>query len=476
MTSLSLGLGVAARSARASAAIAVSAPSGFSDFTRPAILRAPGNVLTTDYNHAAVKPAYTQTIYVRNVSNNTGDGLSYANAVRSIKSAISKANAFTGETVRLLIYGEKRYLTSAVVSSIQDSWAGFVPTVDLVIESGDGLPTYSIANLLLPAFTQPFAGEPYYHSTHGTTVPTNTAADFANLDSDGVPRALSRVASAADAADPRPELDAAAAADGRGAVYVDAALRRIWVRLFDDRAPDADFYSLTAGDNGIITNAASRVLWMSDVRFIGGAYALRVQGATSTVNHTVRSQDCWFAHAHGDGFAHTTGGASTIVLNRARAKWNRADGITYKGANTSQATCPTAFENECISDWNGWDASGINNGTTAHEYCRATRVNGKYRNNADRQCHDVQASQNWYLGCEAGPSRASAGVTNAGFVASQSDGGTEVVKTWLDACSVGAGLSNDLYCYANAALRYANMDVSGYTLGGTTGNIQAYAA
>ncbi|MDX2238898.1 MAG: hypothetical protein NW203_15140 [Hyphomonadaceae bacterium] len=476
MTSLSLGLGVAARSARASAAIAVSAPSGFSDFTRPTILRASGNIFSTNYNHAAEKPAYTQTIYVRNVANNTGDGLSFATAVRSIKSAISKANAFTGETVRLLIYGEKRYLSSVIVSSIEDGWAGFVPTVNLVIESGDGLPIYCIRNLLLPAFTQPFAGEPYYHSTHGSLVPTNTAADFANLDSDGVPIALSRVESVVDSADPRPELAAAAAADGRGAVYVDAALRRIWVRLFNDRAPDGDFYSLIASANGYINSAASRTLWMENVRFIGGDRALRVQGSGSTVNHTIRAQDCWFAHAHGDGFAHTDGGASTIVLNRARAKWNRADGITYKGANTSTATCPTALEIDCISDWNGWDGAGTNNGTTTHEYCRAIRVNGLYRNNADRQCHDVNSSQNWYLGCVAGPSRASAGVAKSGFVASLSDGGSELAKTWLDACSVGAGLSNDLYCYANAQLRYANMTIGSFTLGGTTANIQGYAA
>ncbi len=248
------------------------------------------------------------------------------------------------------------------------------------------------------------------------------------------------------------------------------------MRLFNDRAPDADFYSLTAGGNGLISNAAARVLWMDNVRLIGGDFALRVQGSGSTVGHTIRTQDCWFAHAHGIGFGHSDGGPSTIVHNRAIAKWNRSDGINYHGALTSQATCPTALEIGCIADWNGWDAAGINNGTTAHEYCRAIRVNGRYRNNADRQCHDIQQSQNWYLGCVAGPSRASAGAARSGFVCGQSDSGAELAKTWLDACSVGAGMTSDLYCYANAALRYANMTIGSFALGGTTANIQEYAA
>src|SRR4051812_31444172 len=86
-------------------ATAILTPPAAFGYTPPFALSRRKLLYASSFTPGSLKPAYTSTIIFGTGGNNSVDGLTFANRVRSIKQAISKANAFTGQVVRLVGYG-----------------------------------------------------------------------------------------------------------------------------------------------------------------------------------------------------------------------------------------------------------------------------------------------------------------------------------------------------------------------------------
>lgn len=90
-----------------------------------------------------------------------------------------------------------------------------------------------------------------------------------------------------------------------------------------------------------------------------------------------------------------------------------------------------ACEIGCVGDDAGEGSQ--DNCTTSHNTARVIRLNGQYRRGT-RNCHDIEATNNWYLACDS--SDAESG-DRFGFVGGSVDAGPATCHTCLERCTVG---------------------------------------
>lgn len=178
-----------------------------------------------------------------------------------------------------------------------------------------------------------------------------------------------------------------------------------------------------------------RPLYVEGVTFLGGSYGARLAVTGASAGGQVTLVDCRYLHSKGDGA--DIDGLADIVLERCVAAFNVLDGFNYH-ENAAGLQC-NVVEVNCRSQWNGYSATptGINNGSTLHEACKAVRIGGVYLENEGPNVADVNDALAWCVGCETGASyRLADGTTKAGFYFS-GDG------AWLYACT-GRGADYDL--------------------------------
>lgn len=466
----------------------VAVPSGFTDFAgRPTVMRVGSGASSTflaDFDYEISKPTINATLYVDSVSgNNANAGTSQGAPLRSLSTAITKANALAVATVLILVRtdsGRAYWRQNSSGTTLNDHFNGVAPTCDIIVEPD---PTYGTAPILSLAavpgtnagvYTWTQIGSTGCYSSSPVIASARGFIDLATLDASGDPVGLVRVTSVANTSDPSPELIAADALYGRGAYYQNGATAS-YVRMHNGRAPDGDLAvsTLSAG-NLLVSSAASRKVWLKRVKSICGTYTFAMGGSGSTVNHELRASECAFIGAGTDpgGFAHKTGGGSLLIFDRCRASYNLLDGFNYHGANTSVSTCPAAVEIDCAARGNGDGGGGTNNGTTLHEYARAAAVNGTYETAQDRVVHDINSAQRWMLGSAV---NAPIGTTSASGLVRAGNDATQATQIWLDAVRFGAisGSQFHIDALAAATVKYANMDATGWVLPGA-GSVTSY--
>lgn len=459
----------------------LSTPSGFGwtpSYTISRVGSGASSTFTTDFSFDATKDAVDGTIYVDSTSgSNSNGGTSRADALRSLSNAITAANALAVPTVRILVRPGRYYRFNG--SSLNDHFNGVAPTCNLMIEpdtfyAGD---VYVLGNHgATIAFTQYLTTGCYSSTTSVGTAGSRTVVDFANLDAYGDPIGLRRVLTVVSTLDPTPELLAADSLYGRGAYYRNPSSGTLWVRLPSGRAPDADMVILTdSANNFILDNVATRKAWLDQLRIYGSDSAAAISGSGATVTHTVYARQCSFnscaTNTAAGGFSLKVGGC-TAYLDRCRANYNGFDGFSYKG-NTIAAQSGRAIEIDCVSLHNGASGGGANNASTLHDACAAISVNGVYGPSENRTVHDIATSQRWMLGSSI---TAPIDTTSVSGLVKAGNGAAEATKIWLDAVRLGAvsGSQFHLSCDAAAQIKYANMDLSGAVLDGTTANITSY--
>ncbi|KQS86925.1 hypothetical protein ASG58_01365 [Rhizobium sp. Leaf383] len=421
-----------------------------------------GASFTTDYDIQAAKPAYTNTIYVGSAGNDNNSGLGSGLKLRSLKRAVQKAGALAAGATRILPDpGYYRY--SDVVSGIQAAWGGQPQTCDLVIESAvPGQKVISICDQIMPAFVATAADPTVYVSTYTTETPAPAAFDLANMgvQVDGVsrPKELTRAFPAAtDEATIVAAINTQATKYGKGGLYLDATNKKLYVKLIGNRAPDANLVVTSTGGNAnfwLNNTTTSYKTWMRDCEFWGCSGGVRLTSST-TVNHALLAVDCFTGYTGSSHGWFTSGGPTSMILQRCGAYAIAADGFNYN-AGAGLALSTTFFEIDCWSDRVGQNAAestdASNNGSSAHTFCRGVRVNGKHTNGTNRAIHDIQDSQSWNLGVTAGPSRmpVGSGEARAGFACGllTFTGGA---KMWLDRC-ITTGMDRDLEAYAGGTL------------------------
>jgi hypothetical protein len=482
----------------------VSAPAGFTATVPYTIARTgtgDASTFATNYSYEAQKPAPALTIYVDSAGTPNGVGTSLGTAVNSlaIAAGIAKAAAVATRVIVTTGFVAKRNVAGGALTRSGQTYGNgsYRPPLTNALDanvsfepSTVGGRYWSIAEEVLPAFVAT-ADANIWVSTYTTEAAGNLVCDFDNMDVDGMPRIITPLLTTpASAAAPWPEINAlwtlySAVKDkptdsgtyAMGASWLDTTNKKLYVRRFNNTQPvqNAGLTGINVlGLNSGLINCetispptANRTYLFQGLTTLGGYNGARVT-ASQTYRPTVYTDNCRYGFSYGlGGFAWTAGGG-TCIHNNSVFSYNIADGDnphgTPVGTSSAQIDSPNMHELGCKSKWNGWNASGTNNGTTAHEYAPMVRVNGEHLNSQDRSVHDIQAVKSWNLGCTASTRRtADATVFSTGYCASVDPGSQSGLSTtiWLDACKVVAGTfgtaQRSFDAYAGGTVNFANM-------------------
>lgn len=448
----------------------VAAPVGLGYTPAYTISRATtANVYTHSFNMDAVRPTATHTVYVGPGGSNAADGLSYANRVRSLKQGIVRANALgTSTSVVRLVVDPGVYRYSTVVSTVEDSFAGAQPTRDMIIEPSAPGRVVSIHDQAMPAFAS--VGSDVYASTYTTQTPARGACDLSRLDGQGFPEGLLNVSGTpANEAAIIAACNALASANSRGAVYQDVANLKLYVRMADGRAPDADLVVMSAPAGNGLRNlffspgyARNQVVWLDNVHLWGG-YTLRSFQYAPDANPqlTIYSRDGSTMYGYEDG-VHIDGFGTGVFL-RHTTNYNYKDGFNYTASSVSSGAFKCS-ELQCTADWNGQDnntGDASSNGSSAHNNCIVVRVGTTFSKTQNRGVHEIQASKSWNLGVISRDCRQSGAAQSANFASGYEPLTGETTEIWLDGC-VSSGSTYDLQAYKGGKVYTRNMVTTGF--------------
>jgi hypothetical protein len=235
----------------------------------------------------------------------------------------------------------------------------------------------------------------------------------------------------------------------------------VYLRLSDDRAPDADVNVQLGGLNAAVSNAVSG--YLENLDFVGGNDCLLSSAAATGPDRNLVFNRCTFRFASaGDGLDLDASG--NIFLLDCIAEMNELDGFNFNGPSGGGVGVRAA-ELGCIARWNGFTTSGFNNGSSFHADTAGVSVNCLVERNQNRNVHDVFGARRWALGCTSRDSRATdASACNwvSGQIPGQSGAGI-ACQLWLDGC-LSAGSANDLVINAGATVRRRNSDTTGWTI------------
>lgn len=273
--------------------------------------------------------------------------------------------------------------------------------------------------------------------------------DYANLDSDGNPRALFR----------RSVAQAHATRESCA-----AAGQIVYVNTFDGRQPDGDIRVVRAGLGLDFGNSA---VYMENVWYFG-AHGEILRSIPNVPNPRTLHR-CRFGYAFENDVT-SLDNVGLIVVSESFAVWgHRNDGWNYHSATAGTGE---TMEIDVVGRHNGnGNTSQLNNnGSTSHDGRKIIRVNGRYTDNYNRNIHDVgDGHQTWMLGCEASRAEYTALPTqfdNGNFAWSR-DAATEVCRAWLDSCTTEHGALFDLWSGGVSFVYTHNMDLTGWITGGT---------
>lgn len=339
------------------------------------------------------------TCYVDPVNgNNSNDGSSWLLAKKSV------VNAITG--------------TSANIIQLKPGWypyseglQGTSITRDISLICEDGIATLTTAAdqsavVLTTDGTYPntYSGIPAF------TGRTNIAIDSSNLNEYGVPIRLTPVA------------DAATVNSTPNSIYLDGT-GRVYVRLFDDRAPDDNFYYFR-GFGNLVSSTPSKV-FVQNVNFYGAsANPSYMNNATSSSTKMCVFVNCRFSYGNDNG-SYNTNYVQSLFFN-CGTFYNYEDGFDYIGQGSS------GFEYYCIGSYNGYD-NNANNGSTGHNLARVISVGCDYQYNMGKCVQDInEGTYRYCVGVSSGNSRGTVAADQYGFAVGS---GTGTTTMWCLECT-----------------------------------------
>lgn len=459
----------------------------------PVITRAAGGWATThDFDPASVKQAITHTLYVGAGGDDTKDGTTWANRVRSVQRALDLRASTTyplASTVVQIRIQTGIYRNTDIVNTIPASANGRTTQRDTIIEpcdsSGNVIAT-SLLSIVIAGIAYSYASvgsqvvltheetltgwtasgvTGVYYAPYTTEDPTLGAWDEGNLNLFGRPKSLRplHASMATDSTspyfnDPAGAVRAIAQETGSGALYKDTAAKRYYVHLPDGRAPDANLHISKGSSNGggarnfyFSPNNAARTtkLWMRNVDFWGGNSSIITLGTPSTgALADVTLVDC-ISVSTSQRINHCG-----IMRNvRCGSLCSSGDSFTYFQAAFTEGVYLDVLELDCFSREAGsfatFDLSS--NGSSIHRLCRIVRVNCVYDDVQNRAVHDIQDASAWNLGLNIGRIRsagAAGGAVASGYLVTA--GSPQTTKMWLDGIRFNEAPTFALEAYGNA--------------------------
>lgn len=393
---------------------------------RGSVYRAYDEVFSAEFDVANYAPT-GKAYYVSTSGNDANSGTDAGSPLRNIRTAFAKADIVVC------------YVAAGVYANLYGWWT-YSLAKDISIIATGGRVTLSAHYDGLS-----YALDGTYTNTY-TVTRSNVGGvlDTSIVDANGDYSALTKRTSAA-LVDANP-----------GSWYLDGS-NVLWVRLADDRAPDAYVFPQAAAGtvNSFVANG--KTLYVENVDFIGGISAFSALATGAGQYPTCYFKNCSFRHSPtGNGFL--SYGASTYCQNCVSSR-HYDDGFN---ATVYLTQVPYMFEIGCTGRNNG-SIGDIDNGSTIHGGGKAFRLNGRYYSNVGRNVHDVNAGvESWNVACVAHDSASA--VNDANFViGTGGTGGT----MWLDYCK-SYGSAADLEADTGATLYTRNCVTDGLTAGAGT--------
>lgn len=444
------------------------------------------------FNIQSVKPSFSTTIFVGPGGSNSSNGLTYGARVRSLKQAVTLANS-AGGSVRIFADAAQYLNSSQDGSGIPDDFGGIVPSCPtLVMEvntaNGNGQ-AVSVHNQLMPAYAATSDAN-IYASTYTTQVPNRCCWDAAHLNLKGRPQSLRNVSGSLDGntAAIISAINAmwslySTANQGQpmGASYLDVTNKIFYVRLSDNRAPDANLFTgrgVTGNansDNLVFSPpfATNQIFWAQNFDWWGGG-VLRSFVFAPDANPTLTTylNNCGTLYSIIDGI-HFDGAGSTYLVNHVTMD-SYEDGFNWT-ASASGSARQFVYELSCYSGWSGNDDNLFDtskNGTSAHLNTSIVRINGLYDRAQNRTAHDGQDCKSWNLGCSATNCRQT-GVQSSAFTSGLAADSGDTCIVYLDGC-VTTGNTYNLQAYSGGTLLTRNINTAGFNNLNSGGTIGTY--
>jgi len=364
--------------------------------------------------------------------NNTGNGQSWATAEKGVKYGIQDANA-AGDIV----------LIAPGVYDYDNGWQGYGVQHNMQIKAS--APGVILSNHLVLSYALDGTLTHTYVAAHGhTAVSMYQTRDALYPDANGDYQKLTLQASAA-------AVEAAP-----GSWFADAT--NLYVRLSDDRAPDANLRPYYSYSNSKC--AYPYTIYLEGIEFHGGTTPFNAAASGVGAYPTIYAKNCTFKYSQTNGLSTT--GADTI-LQGCLAACNTDDGFNYHLGYTRP---PQAIEISCIGRDNG-AAGDIDNGSSSHEGANVLRIMGEYMRNVGINVHDVGlGTQSWNLGTIVHDSAGGVNDVNFGI-----GNDSTLCTMWLDHCR-SYGSAADLNANTNALLHARACITEGHNSG--AGTIDAY--
>lgn len=359
----------------------------------------------------------TTTYYVDKATGNNGNtGLSWAQALADIKTALQKA-----DVDRIYVKAGYYHQTEARGDLVPDR------SLEIIAVDGPVYMTSSVGNRFTTGWT--------LDSNHyEATIDGNTLSDVwdnGTLDSFGNATRLTKKASEAEV-------------DGDPGSWWQSG-NTVFVRLEDGRSPDSNVFWYQAS-NAITVARNSRTYYFEGIHFHGGIYGARVSNLSATGGLKAYFKDCAFRYIWNKDVFLIEGADEVILQNCIASHGTTLDGFHYDALNT---VVPDVIEIDCESYEHG--SSTSHQASSVHGGINIVRIGGYYHHTTDHNIRDIGGGKMWCLGTEVSHSD-----TGKGFAFS----GT----AWLDSCY---SHDNPVYDLVVEATCYIRDFVSGGNFSGT---------
>lgn len=403
---------------------------------------------TTDFDPRDHRVETDTTYYLSPDGDDGNDGLSAASPKKSVSALLDALNATppAGGATIILAPGLYNGTDGPDGRSIDFPCNMVCPNGEAIFADiyriSDWAPHSEIAKVY--SGTAPYAG-------------IQAVIDTDSLDAYGHPLRLTRVNSSIEVG------------DTAGAYYPSSF--EISLRTKDDVAPGDNIW-VPKRDGNLLALTTPQDIYLEGISFWGnqGVVANTGEGHLRLTCHR-----CEFAYARtSNGLEVTSQSVSpdnqvTAIMSQCEAFYNGSDGFGYRRyARIAEIGCYGVYNGA-----NGWipDAAQADNGSTTHDNVMSLRVNGTYRNNNDRNIHDITNTNNWLVGCVVGDALVdSSDPYESSNIVAGRPGQPDATRMWLEGCRSAGGSASDVAAYGNAVVRLT--DCVGMTVRDGDGTIE----
>lgn len=369
-----------------------------------------------DETSAAAESASKVTYYVKLGAAPGGAGLSELDPFDSMLDVITLLGTTPPTTdIEIIIIGGGVFNRSRAAYGYGTFW-DYPHNLSIVSDS----PAWLTAGDYGTAFSWTPDGAAYSTSRPATL----EVFDFSKKDYRELPQRLEKVASVA-------ECQALA-----GSWYTDGST--VWVRLFDDRAPDKDLLVSISMNPPEFKLSSGKEIFLKNINFAGGNGTFGALRVNTTVGDSgvLKAIKCAFIGAT-DSNGLDADRVQTY-LRDCTASFNGRDGFNYHDNISSPQA--VAVEVGCHAYKNGTEGNNTCNGSTAHDGMRVVRFGSVCFSNIGPNFADVNGSYSFNVNCFGANSLRTDSPAKANFFFDDNSAVTPG-ESWL----IGCGGADSLY-------------------------------